>query len=108
MLLHQHYVSEGSVSAAVKLSSRSIFKDSTALPVNSGLVFKNTGVLDEVQSAGNAQPIIGEWLLTGSAAGFWIQRTIVSGTLETDPGPGWLQLSTDRIYVNTNSTTGER
>jgi len=108
MLMHQHFTSEGSVSAAIQMLNRTVTKSSEAAPVQSGIVFNATGVLDEVQAAGNQQPIAGQWLLTGSSALFWIQRTIVSGTLQTDPGTGWLQMNVNRSYVNINSAVGDK
>ena len=35
-----------------------------------------------------------------------MQRTIISGTLETDAGAGFLQLSGTRSYINEKSTLG--
>lgn len=106
MLVHQHQTSEGSVSDSVKLTNRTVFRDRTGAQCHSGIQTNASGVLNLVQNNGGLSAVSGEWLLTGSAAGFWIQRTINSGTLETDPGAGFLQMNTSRLYENIQTGSG--
>jgi len=109
VLIHQINTSDGSVNAAVKLKSRTL--NSAGLFVNavySGLKFGADGVLSKVQFNDGLSAISGEWLITGASSGFWIQRTIISGTLEVDAGKGFLIMSTNRSYKNIKSSVGTK
>jgi len=49
----------------------------------------------------------GTWLLGGTNSTFYVSRTIVTGSLDTDAGAGPLQLNTDRDYDVQRSIDGE-
>lgn len=107
MLAHQHQESDGSPNDNVKLTDRTVSRVNPSDPCHSGIQANSSGVLNEVQNNGGLSAVIGEWLVKGSPSGFYIQRTIVSGTLETDPGAGFLQMNTSRLYENI-LTIGDR
>lgn len=108
MLIHQNYTSEGSAPAAVHVTDRTVDNELFfGGACHSGIKLGSDGVLSTIQNNGGFSAIIGEWLLSGGAAGFFVQRTIISGTLEVDPGGGFLQLNADRTYDN-QSTTGTK
>lgn len=106
MLAHQIHTSEGSIGAAVKLTSRTVANFDPIGPCASGVSFDIDGVLSEIQAGGGLSAIIGEWLLTGAASAFFIQRTIITGTLEEDPGTGFLAMSSIRRYENNKASDG--
>lgn len=108
MLVHQNQESEGTVSDTVTLTDRTVENTSDEAPVSSGIQLNSSGVLFTYQPNGGLSQITGEWLVSGSASGFFVQRTITVGTLETDPGAGFLQLNTTRDYVNLKSTNGSK
>ncbi len=109
MLVYQNHGSQGSAGNAVKLTSRS-YNSATLFtgPCSSGLKFGLNGVLSKIQANGGFSAVSGEWLLAGVSSAFWIQRTIISGTLETDSGDGFLVMSTDRTYENLLSVPGTK
>lgn len=108
MLVHQHQDSEGAVPPSVKLTSRNVFNSSDSGTVHSGIKLGLSGAASTIQFNGGFSAIIGEWLLSGASSDFFVQRTIISGTLEVDPGNGFLAMSTDRIYDNQKSSFGEK
>lgn len=106
MLVHQNQTSEGTVSANVKLNDRIVSNVIFDATCHSGIKTGGGGVLSTIQANGGFSAISGEWLISGTPAAFFIQRTITEGTLEVDPGTGFLQMNTDRIYDNQKSTIG--
>lgn len=106
MLVHQIQDSEGVVLEGVKLTNRDILGFRISGTCHAGVQFGSDGVLFKIQSEGGLSAIIGQWLLSGSAASFFLQRTIISGTLEVDAGTGFLQLNANREYDNQKSTAG--
>ena len=109
MLVYQNHTSEGSVGAAVKLKSRTWLSVGVNVPaVYSGLTFGSDGVLNRVQPNNGLSAISGEWLISGVSSGFWVKRTIISGTLETDPGSGFLNMGVALSYRNIKSSFGEK
>lgn len=90
--------SSGAGVAGVNVINRLIFQQNFFSDCHAGVKLGSNGVLSTINAFGGFNPIEGEWLITGTAANFYVKRTIVSGTLDTDPGPGFLQLNTDRIY----------
>ena len=106
MLVHQNQVSEGTVSDNVKLNDRLVDNFIIDETCHSGIKTDNAGVLLIIQANGGLSAVIGEWLISGNPASFWIQRTITEGTLEVDPGAGFLQMNTDRTYDNQKETDG--
>jgi len=61
---------------------------------------------------GSDQSAVGSlnWYLpttAGVGSSFWIRRTITGGSLSTDPGAGWLALSTGRSFVRNRTTNSE-
>ncbi len=108
MLVHQIQTSEGSVSASVNLEDRTITGFGESGTIHSGIETGSDGVLSKIQANGGLSAISGEWLLSGAASGFYIQRTILSGTLEVDAGAGWLQMNTNRTYDNQKASVGNK
>ncbi len=106
MLVHQIQASEGSVAAFVNITDRTISNSFPSGTVHSGVRFGLSGVLSKIQYNGGFSAISGEWLGSGAASGFYVQRTIISGTLEVDAGTGWLQLNSNRDYDNQKSSGG--
>jgi len=109
MLVHQSWASEATEGAgvpSVKITNRTVFNVRISGTCHSGIKLGLDGVLSTLQADGGFSAISGEWLLTGSASSFFVQRTIISGTLEVDPGTGFLQLNADRIYDNQKATQG--
>jgi hypothetical protein len=96
-------------SGALALYSEAVSPNS----VTTGLVIASTGEITlttativTVQS-GTRQT--GWWLPTGAAPGtsYWVRRVLVSGSLSgSDPGSGWLSLSSSRTYSILRSTNG--
>lgn len=43
---------------------------------------------------------------TGTPSGWSIQRTVNTGSLNTDPGAGWIALSANRTFGCTRTSTG--
>jgi hypothetical protein len=60
---------------------------------SSGTEYKNSAATQN-----NFTTSRGAWLDTGAAADVWLERTITSGTLFTDPGSGRLNLATTRSF----------
>lgn len=105
-LLSESDASSGVGVAGVNIKNRQVSNLQEFIPCHSGVKLGLDGVLSTINSFGGFNSISGEWLITGSAAGFWVQRTIISGTLEVDPGGGFLQLNADRIYDNIKASQG--
>lgn len=108
MLVHQTQTSEGAVIDTVVLGNRNVTNFRAVLPCESGIKLDSDGILYTVQNDGGFSAIIGEWLVSGTASTFYVEHTILDGTLETDPGPGFLQLNVDRIYINLKSSEGTK
>ena len=87
----------GVVTAAVHLPANAFVSTGGTLPIYSGLKIDADGGLYERAPAGGFNRFA-TWLLKGTASTYYVQRTIIDGSLTTDPGTGWLQLNTDRIY----------
>lgn len=107
MLIYQHR--GGSAGNAVKLLSRT-YNSATLFtgPCHSGLKFGLNGVLSKIQGNGGYSAVSGEWLLSGVSSAFWLQRTLISGTLEVDSGAGFLAMSSDLEFRNTISVPGTK
>jgi len=108
MILRQIQGTDGAATAAVKANDRSVFNVIVGETCHSGIRFGSDGVASLIQANGGFSAISSEWLISGSAAGFWVQRTIISGTLEVDPGAGFLQLNTTRTYDNQKASVGSK
>lgn len=108
MLVHQIQDSEGTVLQGVKLKDRTILGFRISGTCHAGIRLGSDGVLFKIQSDGGFSAISGEWLLSGNATDFFVQRTIISGTLEVDAGAGFLQLNANRDYDNQKSTAGTK
>ena len=100
MLVHMKQESEGAGVDAVKLSGRLVSNFAFGHACHSGILLGSTGVLFTIQENGGFSAVSGEWLVVGDSADFYVQRTITSGTLQTDPGTGFLQLNTSKTYDN--------
>ena len=106
MLVHQIHETEGIGNDNVKLLSIELFRLSVSGPTSSGIRLGSNGVLSYYQSNGGLSAISGQWLIFGDPSTFYVQRTILNGTLETDPGAGFLQLNTNRDYINLMALMG--
>lgn len=106
MLVHQTHTSEGVVSSFVNITDRSISNVRITGTCHSGVRVGSGGVLFKIQANGGFSSISGEWLPVGTPAGFFVQRTILSGTLEVDAGAGFLQCNANRDYDNQKSSAG--
>ncbi len=105
-LLSASDTSSGVGVAGVNVLNRQVSNQQQFIPCHSGLKLGADGVLSTINSFGGFSAISGEWLITGSAAGFWVKQTLISGTLEVSPGAGFLQLNVDRIYDNIKASQG--
>lgn len=108
MLVHQIQDSEGAVAEAVNLSTRMIINEVTSAECHAGIVLAGDGVAFTKNPNNSDSQITGEWLITGSAASFYVQRTIITGSLDTDPGSGFLQLNSTRTYAILQSGLGRQ
>jgi len=108
MLLRRIHDTDGVAANNVKITDRTVLGIRISGTCHSGIRLGSDGVLSTIQGNGGFSAISGEWLVTGSASGFFVQRTIVSGTLEVDPGTGFLQLNADRTYDNQKSSAGTK
>jgi len=106
MLVHQTWDSEGPGVASVNITDRTVSNFRPGGTAHSGVKLDLAGVLSTINAQGGFSAVSGEWLLSGSASSFFVQRTIISGTLEVDPGTGFLQLNADRIYDNQKESAG--
>ena len=96
----------GAAADTVNITDRFVSGILTSGTCHSGIRFSSDGVLLTIQNNGGFSSVSGEWLVTGTASGFYVQRTIISGTLEVDAGTGWLQLNANRTYDNQKSSAG--
>ena len=106
MLTHQRQQSEGAGIAGVNINDGTIANIRILGTCHSGIRVGSDGVLYKVQENGGFSSISGEWLITGTASDFYVQRTIISGTLEDDPGTGFLQCNANRDYVSELDSQG--
>jgi len=108
MLVHQTQTSEGTVADSVKVTNRNVTTIRDSGTCHSGIRLGSAGVLFKIQADGGFSSVSGEWLVSGTASGFFVQRTIISGTLEGDPGTGFLQLNANRDYDNQKPSAGTK
>lgn len=86
----------------VQVPTASFGTTRTTSPCYSGVRFGSSGTLYRFKNDGTVQPV-GAWLLKGSAANYFLFRTVDSGTLTVDAGTG-LQMNANRDY-NVQDTT---
>lgn len=108
MLLRRIHDTDGAVADFVNITDRTISNARDSGTCHSGVRFGASGVLSKIQPNGGFSAISGEWLGSGTASGFYLQRTLISGTLEVDAGTGFLQLNTNRDYDNQKSSAGTK
>ena len=106
MLTHMIRETEGAASPTVKLTDRTVFNSRPSGICYAGIKVDADGVLYQQQANGGWSAIGSQWLVSGTAASFYVSRTIISGTLTTDAGAGTLQLNTDRIYDIQQASAG--
>lgn len=106
MLVHQSHTSEGSVSAFVNVTDRTISNGRESGTCHSGVRVGSGGVLFAIQANGGFSAISGEWLPVGTPANFFVASTILSGTLEVDAGSTFVVCSTNRDYDNQKTSAG--
>ncbi len=107
-LLSETQGSSGPGISGVSIVNRIVQNSLVFIPTHSGVRLGLDGQLSTINAFGGINPIAGEWLITGSAAAFFVKRTIVSGTLEVDAGAGFLQLNADRTYENIKASAGTK
>lgn len=86
-------------SPTVSMNTTDVLKSSAIGTTYANLQYNTTG--EEFQNSGrndNFSTSRGDWLDSGSSSDVWVERTINSGSLLTDPGSGRLQLSTTRSF----------
>ena len=91
---------DGTATAAIVLPSNVFFTSTSTGTCYSGLKIGSDGNLYERQAVGGWSRF-GTWLFIGTAANYYVQRTVNSGSLTTDAGGpvgSGLQLNADRIY----------
>lgn len=109
MITHQHHTSEGTVADFVNITDRTINNFRLSGTCHSGVRFGSSGVLSKRQANDGLSAISGQWLGQGTASGFFVQHTIISGTLEVDPAVATFnQLNVNREYDNQKSSEGEK
>jgi len=106
MLISQYWGTSGVASDTVNITDREVNNARNSGICHSGVKFGLNGVLSTIQANGGFSARPGEWLVSGTASTFYLQRTIEQGTLEVDPGTGFLQLNADRIYDNQKAFQG--
>ena len=106
MLVHQTQTSEGTVPDSVNITDRTVLGIRESGTCHSGIRLGLNGVLSIIQGNGGFSAVSGEWLISGTASGFFVQHTIISGTLEDEPAGGFLQLNANRDYDNQKSSAG--
>ena len=105
-LISETQASSGAGVAGVNILNREISNIQEFIPCPSGIKIGADGVLSVINAFGGFSAISGEWLITGASAGFWVRRSFINGTLQVDPGAGFLQLNVDRIYDNIKFSQG--
>ena len=107
-IVHALRESDGPAVDAVKLTDRDIIGENEFGSAKSGVRFGADGILYRFNGITGVSAIVGEWLVAGTspASSYYVKRTILSGTLETDAGENWLQMNADRDFVNIRSNTG--
>lgn len=108
MLIHQNQESDGVVTEATNLTTRTVFNTVTTGECSSGIVLDNAGVAFTKNANNSNSQITGEWLIAGTPANFYVQRTVIQGTLTSDPGGGFLQLNATRTYSIKQLSTGSK
>jgi len=107
MLSHQNWDSEQNlVGNLARISDRTVSNSRVSGTCHSGIQLNNDGILYRIQANNGLSAVVGEWKINGASASFFVQRTIISGTLEVDPGTGFLVLSSNRLYDNQKSSAG--
>ena len=102
------FIPSGTAPAVVQVPSGIIFERTGETgTIFSGCKFDADGSIYARTFAG-AWQVVGTWLVAGAASGYWISRTIDTGSLTTDAGAGPLVLSTDREYDVQMSSNGEK
>ena len=104
-LLPQYHQGTGTVGVQIPVNDYTTF--ALTGTVYSGIKFDGDGNIYERTAAGNWS-LVGPWRLSGAASTYDLDRTIDSGSLTTDGGTGWLDMSTDRIYDVQQTVNGDK
>ena len=99
-----NFIHSGTESFAVVLPTQAFITVGSGT-VYSGLKIGTDGELYKRQ-AGGGWSRFATWLLIGTAANYYVSRTLIQGALTTDAGAGPLQLNADRIYDIQRTSTG--
>lgn len=92
------YVPRGGVTAdPVRIIANDFYTFGQNATIYSGARFGADGNIYERQANGGWSNI-GSWLMNGTAATYYLLRTIDSGTLTTDAGAGPLQMNANLDY----------
>jgi hypothetical protein len=108
VLAHMTQASEGAGVAGVNITNRTVSNVRASGTCHSGIVLGLNGILSTIQGNGGSSAISGQWLNTGTASGFYVQHTIISGTLDSSSPTEsvWNQLNANRIYDNEKASAG--
>ncbi len=107
-LIHGLRESEGAGIDTVNITDRTILNSRDSGVCHSGIRVGSNGVLYRIQANGGFSALSGQWLVNGTASDFYMQRTILSGTLEVDAGAGWIQCNVNRDFDNQQATAGNK
>jgi hypothetical protein len=83
--------------------------NSDSSPATAEIRIDNDGDLYYSDATGAYGAAEGTWLTQGSTSNVWVERTIVSGTLDTDTiGAGRVSMTTNRFMGVVRSTVGTK
>lgn len=97
----------GGATPTVSLNTTDVVKASVIGTTYANLRYSSTG--EEFENSGrtdNFSTSRGNWLDSGNNSDVWLERTINSGSLDTDPGSGRLIMSTTRDFKVVDSDSG--
>lgn len=107
MLMQQNDMQTNAAPAGgVQITDRTVDNGRISGTCHAGIQLGLDGVLSIVQANAGLSAVPGQWLISGAAADFFVQRSILDGTLEIDPGTGFLQLNANRKYINQKASAG--
>ena len=91
-------MTSGANTEVVQLPVYTLFSNTgTSGTIYSGIRFGADGNLYRRQMGGGWS-VFDQWLVNGLSSGFYVSRTVNSGTLTQDAGAGPLQMNTNRDY----------
>jgi hypothetical protein len=106
-MLHIHHIktSQGSAGDTVSLSGHFVENNRPNGLCFAGVKFGSDGILYLTNEDGSYAAYVGEWLVNGTAADFYLSRTVDSGTLNNDDDT-IQQMNADLEYYITKTGSG--